>query len=128
MRDSQGVAAEEGPAMTDTLVDIPTLDSLAADPRLVKALPAPVAEHLLIQITSLLPLLIAKSHTAPMTALPGAAERFLTVEQVIAQYGVTERWLYRHKRQLPHSQPSRKVLLFPEEKLRRWFSARKTGG
>lgn len=114
--------------MTDTLVDVPTLDSLAADPRLVQALPATVAEHFLIQITSLLPLLVAKSHAPTMTAPSGTPERFQTVEQVIAQYGVTERWLYRHKRQLPHSQPSRKVLLFPEEKLRRWFAARKTGG
>jgi hypothetical protein len=49
------------------------------------------------------------------------------VEQVVGQYGVTEQWLYRHKRQLPYSQPNRKILLFHEEKLRRWFASLKSG-
>ncbi len=47
--------------------------------------------------------------------------RYLTVAQVVGQFGVTARWLYRNKKKLPHSQPSRKVLLFPEAALQRWF-------
>ncbi len=47
--------------------------------------------------------------------------RYLTVQEVVDRYHVSARWLYRNKNRLPHSQPSRKVLLFPEEPLRRWF-------
>lgn len=51
--------------------------------------------------------------------------RYLTVQEVVSRFGVTERWLYRHKRQMPHSQPSRKVLLFPEQAITKWFASRK---
>ncbi len=110
------------------LADVPSLDSLVADPGKVVELPPEVARTLLIGLATLQPILIyqslrdtgkAEAHAAP--------ERFLTVEEVISQYGLTARWIYRHKKQLPHSQPSRKVLLFPEEKLQRWFASRKTG-
>ncbi len=47
--------------------------------------------------------------------------RWLTAEEAARIFPVTPRWLYRHKKQLPHSQPSRKKLLFPEDKLRSWF-------
>ena len=108
------------------LADVPSLDELVANPGKAATLPPDVARLLLCGLAGVLPVLIAQSSTGT-TESPATPERFLTVEQVIAQFGVTERWLYRHKRQLPHSQPSRKVLLFPEEKLRRWFTARKTG-
>lgn len=36
--------------------------------------------------------------------------QYLTVEQVCARYGVKPKWLYRHKKQMPHSQPSRKLV------------------
>jgi predicted DNA-binding transcriptional regulator AlpA len=51
--------------------------------------------------------------------------RYLTVQEVVSRFGVTDRWLYRHKRQMPHSQPSRKVLLFPEQAITKWFANRK---
>ena len=50
--------------------------------------------------------------------------QYLTVPEVCKVFHVTSKWLYRHKKQLPHSQPSRKLLLFPEGKLRKWFSTR----
>ncbi len=50
--------------------------------------------------------------------------KFLTVSEVVERFHVTPKWLYRHKKQLPHSQPSRKVLLFPEQPLLRWFQKR----
>jgi hypothetical protein len=58
------------------------------------------------------------------TPLPDAG-RYLSVEQVAERFHVTARWIYRHKKQMPHSQPSRKLLLFPEGAIQRWF-ARKT--
>jgi hypothetical protein len=52
------------------------------------------------------------------------APTYLTVKEVSTRFHVSERWLYRHKTQMPHSQPSRKVLLFPELAITRWFAAR----
>ncbi len=49
---------------------------------------------------------------------------YLTVPEVAHRFHVTAKWLYRHKKDLPHSQPSRKVLLFPEGPIRRWFEKR----
>jgi predicted DNA-binding transcriptional regulator AlpA len=52
-------------------------------------------------------------------------ERYLNVAEVAERFHVTPKWLYRHKKQLPHSQPSRKVLLFPENAIQKWFANRK---
>lgn len=52
-------------------------------------------------------------------------DHYLTVPEVSARFNVTSKWLYRHKRQMPHSQPSRKVLLFPEQAVTKWFASRK---
>lgn len=107
--------------------DIPPLDSLVSDPVKATSLSPDTARHLLAGLAGLLPVLIAvacKAEPGPGEASP---EHFLTVEQASQQFGVPPRWLYAHKKQLPHSQPSRKVLLFPEDKLRKWFQARKTG-
>jgi hypothetical protein len=107
------------------LTTVPSLDALVSDPGKVATLPPEAAQALLIGLACLQPLLIQRALKGS-NVLPASPEKFLTVAQVVAQYGVTEQWLYRHKRQLPYSQPSRKVLLFPEDKLRRWFAARKT--
>ena len=110
-----------------SVTEVPSLDSLVADPGKTLSLPPDVARRLLCGLAGVLPVLIAQSSKDIAKAdAPLTPERFLTVAQVVAQYGVTEKWLYRHKRQLPYSQPSRKILLFPEDKLRRWFAARKT--
>lgn len=53
--------------------------------------------------------------------------RYLTVDEVAVRFHVTPKWLYRHKRQMPHSQPSRKVLLFPEQEVIKWFATRRSG-
>ena len=66
-------------------------------------------------------------HTNSAPAPQPDNERYLTVQEVVAPFGVTERWLYRHKRQMPHSQPSRKVLLFPEQAITKWIASRKGG-
>jgi hypothetical protein len=51
--------------------------------------------------------------------------RWLTVTEAAELFRVSRKWLYRHKRKLPHSQPSRRVVLFPEVSMRKWFAARK---
>ncbi len=57
---------------------------------------------------------------------PPKADTYLNVHEAAARFHVTGKWLYKNKKKLPHSQPSRKVLLFPEQPLARWFAARKS--
>ena len=64
-------------------------------------------------------------HKEPVSSPLPDAGRYLTVEEVTARFHVTKAWLYRHKHKLPHSQPSRKVLLFPERGITQWFANRK---
>jgi len=68
--------------------------------------------------------MLTGSGTPQPTPLPDQS-RYLTVDQVCDRFHVTAKWLYRHKKKLPHSQPSRKVLLFPEARLCQWFERRK---
>lgn len=63
------------------------------------------------------------SHPGQQSA--SAPDRYLTVAEVVHQFSVTPAWLYRNKKRMPHSQPSRKVLLFPEREITKWFASRK---
>ena len=51
-------------------------------------------------------------------------ERYLSVEEVAERFHVTAKWLYKHKKNLPHSQPTRKTLRFPEGAIHKWFASR----
>jgi hypothetical protein len=68
----------------------------------------------------------AKMTSPQPTALKSASHaepvKYLTVAEVVERFKVTEAWLYRHKKKMPHSQPSRKVLLFPEAAIEKWFA------
>jgi hypothetical protein len=59
------------------------------------------------------------------TSQPVSDTVYLTVAEVSERFHVTRKWLYRHKTQMPHSQPSRKCLLFPEQAITKWFASRK---
>ena len=66
------------------------------------------------------------NQTVSVTALQAVEkECCLIVEEVVERFRVTPRWLYRNKKNLPHSQPTRKTLLFPEAALTRWFAKRR---
>lgn len=52
-------------------------------------------------------------------------QHYLTVPEAAERFRVTRKWLYKHKKELPHIQPSRKHLLFPEEPFTRAMAARK---
>lgn len=105
-------------------ISIPTLDELVMHPGKALELPPETARALLCGVAGLLPILIAQSSKVPGQAAP-TPDIWLTVDEVVAQFRVTPEWVYRHKKKLPYSQPSRKVLLFPQERLRRWFASRK---
>lgn len=107
-------------------VDVPSLDSLIADPNRVFQLPPDVARSLLGGVGGLLPALIAQSARdtgkGEATATP---EKWLSVEEASKIFNVKPRWLRDNKDRLPHSKPSHKILLFHEQKLRSWFIAHK---
>jgi predicted DNA-binding transcriptional regulator AlpA len=52
-------------------------------------------------------------------------ERYLSVKEVAERFHVSDKWLYRHKKNMPHSQPTKKTLRFPEGPIQRWFASRK---
>jgi hypothetical protein len=111
--------------MTDgPLHNVPSLDRLVLEPASAVTLSAEQAKGLLIQLAGLVPLLMVQA-TQPLATPPAAPERWLTVEEASQRFGITKLWLYRHKAKLPHSQPSRKTLLFPEQALLRWFTNRR---
>lgn len=105
------------------MTDIPTLDALAADPGLVRELPAPVAYHLLVQVTSLLPLLVAHAHT-PTTEKPQQDNRLLSVAEAAVQLHVSKGRIYELVRhgQLPAVRIGKYVRLEPAV-LAKWTTA-----
>ena len=105
-----------------TLVAVPTLDELSKYPHLATTLPPDCARTVLASLAGLLPVLIAQASQDTGHAEAAAPERMLTVEETAQRY---ERWLLRHKKSMPHSQPSRKTLLFPETRVAKWFATRK---
>ncbi len=110
-------------------VNIPTVDELIQDPAKAMNLPPEAARTVLCAVAGLVPMLTARaSHHSTSQAGPYETRgRWVTVKEAVAQFGVTARWLYGHKHLLPYSQPSHKVLLFDEDKLRKWFQAHKGG-
>lgn len=55
-------------------------------------------------------------------------ERYLTVLEVCERFHVTPKWVYQNKKHLPHSQPTRKTLRFPERAIERHFASKNKYG
>ena len=51
-------------------------------------------------------------------------EHYLTVLEVCERFHVTPKWVYQNKKHLPHSQPTRKTLRFPERAIERHFASK----
>lgn len=83
----------------------------------------PILLGVLATMTAQAEIRLMQRDSAP-SPLPDAG-RYLDAAEVSARFHVTRGWLYRHKHKLPHSQPSRKVLLFPEQAITKWFAGRK---
>lgn len=111
--------------MNESLKEVPSLDTLVSDPNQVFQLAPETARGLLGGLIGLLPALVAQSSRDTNKAEVPAIEKWLTVEQAAEIFNVKPRWLRENKDKLPHSKPSRKVLLFEETKLRKWFVAHK---
>lgn len=65
------------------------------------------------------------AQTASGTPAQVPGERWLSAKEVAERFHVTDKWLYKHKKNMPHSQPTRKTLRFPEGPIQRWFASRK---
>lgn len=65
------------------------------------------------------------SQATATAAIEAPSERWLSVREVAERFHVTEKWLYKHKKNMPHTQPTRKTLRFPEGPIQRWFASRK---
>jgi predicted DNA-binding transcriptional regulator AlpA len=93
----------------------------------IQSLPREDCPGLLGELERLKAMAWAKTMTqvSPPAKPHDAQDRYLDVSEVVRRFRVKESWLYRHKRQMPHSQPSRKVLLFPEQAITKWFASRK---
>lgn len=87
-------------------------------------LPAVMAQLAAAQ-SSAAALLLGNQTVSPAGFPSEQKECYLTVEEVAERFHVTPRWLYRNKKHLPYSQPTRKTLLFPEAALTRWFAKRR---
>lgn len=112
--------------MSEPLKEVPSLDALVSDPSRVFSLSPDVARTLLGGVGGILPALIAQSaRDTGKAEAPTLPEKWLTVDQAAEIFSVKPRWLRTNKDKLPHSKPSRKILLFNEEKLRKWFVAHK---
>jgi hypothetical protein len=108
----------------------PTIEELFHEPALARELTPESAFTLLSKVTALLPILLSRACTSPAHGTqenPSAQDKesYLSSQEVCDRFNVTLRWLYRNKRRLPHSQPTRKLLIFPEQRLQRWFANRK---
>jgi hypothetical protein len=88
-------------AMNDPkLADVPTIDALMADPARIKVLTGPVAQHLLIQVTAILPALVVQALSVS-TFEKSKEDRLLQIAEAAAILQRTEDWLYRHADELP---------------------------
>ncbi|MGQ0557483.1 MAG: helix-turn-helix domain-containing protein [Nitrospiraceae bacterium] len=110
-------------------VAIPSLDTLLSDPSQIDGLPLDVLKGLWVDVRNLEKVLVVRMLMTPTqnTSKSDApqTERWLSTEEAAKLFGLKERWLKTHKDKLPHSKPSHKVLLFPEQKLRSWLAAHK---
>jgi predicted DNA-binding transcriptional regulator AlpA len=108
--------------MSEKLVEIPSLDALAADPGLVQKLPGPIVQHILIQVTSLLPLLVSRSHILPTEA--HGEDRLLGIDEAASVLGKSKDWMYRHAESLPFTVREGRLVSFSNNGIQKYIRAR----
>ena len=102
---------------------------VAAIEQEIRVASPPQCVDLVVELERLKTLVLARMMSMQAASatpcMPTGNGRYLTVEEMVIRFGVTDQWLYRHKKQMPHSQPSRKILLFPEQAITKWFTSNK---
>jgi predicted DNA-binding transcriptional regulator AlpA len=108
--------------MIEKLIEIPTLDRLMADPGLVQTLPGPIVQHYLIQMTCLLPFLVARSHGLPTES--HGEDRLLRIQEAASVLGKKKDWMYRHAASLPFTVREGRLLRFSNNGIQKYIRAR----
>src|SRR5512140_3286105 len=106
------------------VIEVPSLDALVSDPGKVQDLPGPVVQHLLVQVTTLLPLLVANAHGIPTTEKSQQEDRLICIEEAAAILGKTKDWLYRHADSLPFTVREGRLLRFSNIGIQKYIRAR----
>jgi len=103
-----------------------SLDEIIELPLRAAGIPKEEIPKLLIRIATLQGILLANMATSPVAESPKPKEddELLTPEAAAQMLGVTVKWLYAHKRQLPNVSLSHKQLRFSRKGLQRWIAAR----
>jgi predicted DNA-binding transcriptional regulator AlpA len=81
------------------LADVPSLDSLLADPRKAATLPPDVARSYLIALASLQPVLLLQSERGAKISLPD--DPLIGVDAVAHLIGMSVSWVEKHPDALP---------------------------
>jgi predicted DNA-binding transcriptional regulator AlpA len=105
------------------LMDVPTIDALLADPACITTLPGPVAQHLLIRITAILPALAVQAQTASTAEKP-MEDRLLQIEEAAAILQQTKDWMYRHANELPFTVREGRCLRFSANAIQKYIRTR----
>lgn len=127
MEATQEHSRVRGPGMNWSRVR-QAFEEIAALIHEASALECPVVIGELERLKLLIQLRMLNNSTTVAFTQPSSSSdsgQYLSVEEVARRFHVSPKWLYRHKKRMPHSQPSRKLLLFPEKAITNWFASRK---
>ena len=107
----------------------PQLADLLSDPNRVKGLPPEVIAALRGQLAELDSLLLAKlvvPQNGRRESVAKPPDKLLSAGEAAQFLGVTQKWLYRHAKQLPFVRRlSRKTLRFNEAGLFKWQATKR---
>jgi hypothetical protein len=102
-----------------------SLDEIIEQPLKAAGIPKEEIPRLLAKISALLCVLSGNMVTPPADSpKPKDDDELLTPEEAAQMLGTTVKWLYAHKRQLPHISLSHKQLRFSRKSLQRYIVAR----
>jgi hypothetical protein len=110
-------------------IAIPTLDTIAADPRRAIGLPRAALSALLLRnaaVSTVLAAALADAQSAPAPHEENSNDRSLSVDEAAAMIGVGRRYIYRNVKKLPWVRRlSAKKLSCSEAGLKRWLAGRR---
>ena len=104
---------------------LPTLAEVLADRQRLGELDPEHARRLLIEISTIQPLLIARALAAGGTM--GASDRLLKIDEAATRMGQSPDWLYRHAGRLPFTVRQGRGLRFSERGLTAYIAQQANG-
>jgi predicted DNA-binding transcriptional regulator AlpA len=102
-----------------------TLADLVAQPSRIDALDPEHARRLLIEVSTIQPLLIARA--LAVGGASGSADRLLKIDEAATRLGQSPDWLYRHAGRLPFTVRQGRGLRFSERGLATYIAQQANG-